>query len=269
MSTVGASGRLNQVTGRGARRGFTPLETLVVMTIISMLVGLLLPAISGVRRSMKLLRCTSNMRSIVVEFQLFVDGNSAKGQGDSEKLGRNRFYINDFQDSMYDLDEFWDLGPAASGTLRSDKSTMLCPEGPSDLTKRKGFPCGSEALGPPENVTLAMNMRLYRGVVHFGGASLLAPAAVSKLRANILNHPYVPLIMDVDGQEAAKRGLDPFYMAPPIPGADDPYSDGRYWMPSFRHGEKVNIAFVGGHVLTSSVPEEEDWNWSFQVSAGN
>ncbi len=197
-----------------------------------------------------------------------MDGNSAEGQGDSEKLGRNRFYVNDFQDSMYKLDEFWDLGAATSGPIRADKSVMLCPDGPSDLIKRKGFPCGNEAVGPSQDVTLAMNMRLHRGVVQFGGASLLAPAAVSKLRANILNHPYIPLVMDVDGQEAANRGLDPFYMAPPIQGTDDPYADGRYWMPSFKHGGKVNVAFVGGHVMSSRAPEKEGWNWGYQVTPG-
>ena len=83
-----------------------------------------------------------------------------------------------------------------------------------------------------------------------------------------MNHPYVPLAIDVDGQEAERLGIDPFYIAPASPGVDDPYGNNRYWLPSKRHGGKAIVAFVGGHVLTSANPEEERWDWEYQAEAG-
>lgn len=251
-----------------SRKAFTLLEMLVVMSIISMLLALLVPAAMKVRRGMTKLKCASNMRSVTLAFQFFADGTSEEGQGDSERLGPSRFFVNDFQDDMYRIDEYWDLGEAPTGTLDTASAPMLCPAGPDQLTKRRGFPCGREAVGPVEDVTLAVNMRLYRSVVEVGDMRLLAPVAATRVRSTILNHPYVPLVIDMDGKEASLRGLDPFYIAPGRPGTDDPYSTGRYWMPSDRHDGKTNVAFVGGHVLSSAHPETERWNWDYQAHVG-
>jgi len=208
------------------------------------------------------------MRSISLTFQMFAEGNAEGGRGDSERVGGSRFYINDFQDSLYRIDEFWDLGGATSGTITSSNALLVCPSGPGLLTKRKGFPCGRDAIRPPQDVTLAVNMRLYRAVIGIGGTPRLAPERLTQVRSNIVNHPYVPLVMDVDGESAARSGHSPFYIAPPRPGVDDPYANGRYWMPSDRHEGKTNVAFVGGHVLASSDPASEGWNWDYQAQVG-
>jgi prepilin-type processing-associated H-X9-DG protein len=85
----------------------------------------------------------------------------------------------------------------------------------------------------------------------------------------VLNHPYTPLLMDVDGTEAVARGLGSFYTAPPLRDDPSPYGDGRYWMPARRHGGRINVAFVGGHVLSSEDPERETWDWEYQAHVGN
>lgn len=115
---------------------------------------------------------------------------------------------------------------------------------------------------------MALNMRLYRSVINFKDRKFLAPSSSVMVRSNILNHPYVPLLIDVDGQLAKSRNLEPFYTAPPRPNTDDPYTSGNYWMPSDRHGSKTNVAFIGGHVLSSKKPEKEHWNWDYQVKVG-
>ena len=260
--------RFNPGAARPSVRAFTLLETLTVITIIALLMSFLVPALNGARTAAKTLHCSSNMRTIAVEFQLFASGKSADGRGDSEMLGQNRFWINDFQDSVYQLDEFWDLPEDRTGQLSVGDEPMLCPAGAGSLTKREGLPCSGEAVGPLENVSLAVNMRLYRAVVDFHGRRILAPAASTHVLSRILNHPYVPLAMDVDGQKAARLGIDPFYIAPGLPGVDDSYGNNRYWVPSKRHGGKTIVAFVGGHVLSSANPEEERWDWEYQAEAG-
>lgn len=247
---------------------FTLLETLVVISIVSVLMAVLIPALGSARGKIKTLECSSNMRSVATEFALFAEDRSDLGRGDSEKLGRNQFWINDFQDSLYSIDEYWDEGPRTHAKVTPHDGLMLCPAGPPELVKRRGFPCSMSALGPAENVSLAVNMRLYRAVIKFKGRKVLAPAAATHVRARILHHPYVPLIMDVDGETAARRGLEPFYIAPPVASRDDPYAKGRYWVPSMRHDGKTNVAFVGGHVLSSADPAAERWDWSYQAGLG-
>lgn len=238
------------------------------MAIIALLISILLPAMASARSSAKALVCSSNMRSAVIQFAEFAAGDAPSGQGDSEAIGKYRFFVNDAQEQLYGISEFWDAGAANSASLGANNSLMVCPAAPGKLIKRRGFPCSSSALQPPENVSIAFNMRLYRASMEFKGKKLLSGVASTTVHRGILNHPYVPVIMDVDGKEAVQRSLDPFYTAPPLNGVDDAYADGKYWMPSDRHAGQTNVAFVGGHVLRSAKPADEHWDWSYQAEAG-
>jgi prepilin-type processing-associated H-X9-DG protein len=213
------------------------------------------------------LQCASTKRTNGHAFPWFDEGETPGGHGDSRALGPNRFYISDYLDYMYRLDEFWNVPGVSTAPLRAGQEPMMCPAGPAELVKRAGFPCGRQAILPPEGVTLAANMRLYRATRSYGDQNVLVPSAATFVRTDILQHPYVPLLLDVDGESAFRAGVEVLYTAPPLPDDASPYGAGHYWYPGRRHNQAVNAVFVGGHVLSSREPAREPWDWTYQAES--
>ena len=162
------------------------------------------------------------------------------------------FFIEDFVDKMYRTGEFMTDAITVQTPYDSRRELMMCPAGPKRLLRWPRQVSFERTVRPWENVSLAMNRRLLR----YGNRHKV-------VTSRILDYPNVPVVMDVDGANAVSAGQRPFYIAPPT-NEDDEYKDGRYWFPSFRHGRTVNVAFVDGHVASSSKPAEEPgWRWSY------
>jgi len=246
-------GRLRSDTAtRG--RAFSLLEMLVVMSVIGLMTAILLPAFSASRRLGLKVKCIAQMQKTGFEFRMFADDFAVRTRGNSDQLGPNAFFIEDFGDKMYRTGEFMTDVTTVPAPYDNTHELMMCPAGPKMLLRRRMMTSFEQTVWPPRNVSLAINRRLLRDGKRPG---------VKIVTSRILDYPNVPIIIDVGGAEAVSARKSPFYIAPPT-NQDDSYRDGRYWFPSYRHGRTLNVAFVDGHVASSSKPlEEPSWRWSY------
>lgn len=243
--------------------GFTIIELLISAGVVSLLAAILLPAMSAGRQAAKDLECRAQLRVVTQRFTDFADDSGTGLRGESQDLD-GRFRIEDFQESVYQVDEFW-VGPESERTqIDAGVSPLLCPASPGRMERRAGLPCSAGAVGPAANVSTGFNKRLETRTRDFRGRPFPANAY---LTSKILTMPDVPLVFDVDGQQAFERGVLAFYAAPPVLNDKwvDIYESGNNWFPSFRHRGRMNVGFVGGHVLSTLNPTQEPWwQWNYQ-----
>jgi prepilin-type N-terminal cleavage/methylation domain-containing protein/prepilin-type processing-associated H-X9-DG protein len=259
------TGRMLNSRGHSARRtgraaGFTLVELLIVVALIALLVSILAVALSNVRAAARKVMCMNRLHEIAFRFNLFADEIQHPDRGESERYGPDLFRLEDFQESIYQVDEFWKAGGTSHTAPVPEDNPLLCPAASGHLVKTRGLPC-NQAVGPKQRVSIGFNMRLDSISVDtpFGPRRQAV-----RLTPRIKNRPWVPLAFDVDGEMAIAKGVEPFYSAPPA-GVPGWYASGQFWFPATRHAQRCNVAFIGGHVLSSTHPAQVGgWQWSYQ-----
>jgi len=245
------------------RGGYTLVELIIAISIIATLIGILLPAMARATARARGFQCQMSQRSVAFDFQIFADEELHGDRGDDGD--RSTFRIETFQESQYGVDEFWRWGKKVRRIELPDaqgNDPMRCPDVRTPIFLRNNLPCSSGAVGPSASISYGFNARLHRAErVDFRGRPRLVNV---KLRERILSYANVPLLMDIDGARAQALGVNPIYVAPSL-GSQGPYANDRMWFPSLRHSGKANVAFVDGHVKSSSEPAEEStWDWDYQ-----
>lgn len=123
---------MSEICSRRHRRkeGFTLLELLVVITIISILAALLLPALARAREQARRVSCSSNMKQLGLVFMMFADEN-----GDRFPPGApNRYWGEDWVNYSYDNVDL--SGNYPDNLVRNNyifDARLLYPEYLSDL----------------------------------------------------------------------------------------------------------------------------------------
>ncbi|HOW19625.1 MAG TPA: type II secretion system protein, partial [Phycisphaerae bacterium] len=110
-SGVSRFGRRNRRGRTPTAAGFTLLELLTVSAILVVLVGIMAAAVGKVRGTSRAFVCKNNLKTVAFEFFQFADDYAHPYRGDSDD-GRPGFRIDDFQERLYRIAEFWDRGSA-------------------------------------------------------------------------------------------------------------------------------------------------------------
>lgn len=204
------------------RRAFTLVELLVVIGLITVLVGVLLPALSVARRQARSVQCLSNLRQMAVVAQAYVYENRG-------------LYPVAYWDS-----ESWDFstidGKVVPGLLwehRGPTAVQQCPE------------FEGEANSPGDPYTGYNYNTSYIGHGQF-------EAVPAPMKAGQLRHSSRTALFG-DGQWSG--GADKYMRCPfPSPGETGLPFVGRFaGTQGFRHRGRTNVAFCDGHA--ESLPD--------------
>ncbi|MEC9373242.1 MAG: prepilin-type N-terminal cleavage/methylation domain-containing protein [Planctomycetota bacterium] len=247
------------------RRAFTLLELLITIGLIAALLSLLLPALGNMAGLARSHRCKMSLRAAAFDFAMFADDELHPNRGEDERRFQGRFFrLETFIDSQYGAGEFWRHGEIQTATLpdQDGNDPLRCPEIKATLQIARHARCVDGAILTPRAVSFGFNMRLHRAEVTFPNGMVGARTVL--LSSADLQHPNAPLAWDVDGELAYEKRQRPVISAPTL-GSQAVYAGERYWFPALRHNRMMNVAFLGGHVLSSSAPlDEPGWEWSYQ-----
>ncbi len=252
--------------GRGPGRAFTLVEVLVVIAILAILLAIMLPVAANTMASARSFKCQMSLRSTAFDFTVFADSELHGDRGDDPcEFGVDRFRLETFQESQYGIDEFWRYGDAMMHQVPDldDNDPLRCPEVDGLLQLRRNAPCSEGGVGPDRAISFGFNLRLHRAETIDKLNRPLMKSVI--LSPEILGHGDVPLAWDVNGEQARVNRVPAVFSTPSLDSAG-PLAHDRYWFPGLRHNGAINVAFVGGHVLSSNKPlEEPGWNWGFQT----
>lgn len=239
------------------------MELLVVILMIGVLLGIILPVLGHTLETGRSVKCRMAMRSTAMDFIAFGDAFLTPDRGDDKSLGRDRFHLETFQESQYGIDEFWAWGDEQTRTIPDahGNNPMRCPTVSGELVLRKNMACTKTgAITPQEYISFGFNARLHRPEVVDDNGHVKANKVA--LTLDMLDRADTPLMWDVDGAVASVKGVNPVFSAPSL--GSQIYANDTHWFPGKRHNGAMNVAFVDGHVHSTSRPLDEGWAWSFQ-----
>jgi prepilin-type processing-associated H-X9-DG protein/prepilin-type N-terminal cleavage/methylation domain-containing protein len=248
------------------RGGFSLVELLVVVSVISLLVGLLLPAVQGAREAARRSTCGSNLRQLGIAVQSYVSANNGKlppfkvdddariadtiaNPWNNPYLGKSRYWFGEVDENQPNLaDRLSFAGGTLAPFMEGNVQAYQCPNfGPGAVEQVR---YGTVATGFDYNLSLAPGTEW----------DWLPPTYEPKLRSRCKQYLIGKVAETQRTIAFAESAI--IYYAPPYklrenlggllkPSDSDPAVH-------FRHGgDQANVVFLDGHV--------EAYPWKFRA----
>jgi len=229
-----------------AKKGFTLIEMLVVISVIAILMAILMPSLSRARSQAMSVVCSSNLRQLVlanVGYATENGGSFVPGASDIwDNSGHHRWHgVRD------DLNEAFDAKRGPLAEYLADGKVKECP-GAIDLVKSKQWNVSFEkgCGGYGYNMTY-LGSRLWQEGYHYGQKESYEQTT----RMSEVAKPFATLMFaDCAFYQHGKYAIEYSFAEPRFW-----VSGGRVWtssMPSpsihFRHKGRANVGWADGHV---------------------
>ncbi len=225
--------KLDFITAKIYKAGFSLIELLMVISVISLLTGVMIPALAKARRIGKGVVCQSNMRQLSLAANLY-----AHDFDDFYPIA----YTSDVTtstatDAQWDFTRITDL---ATGETRLESGILW--QGEAIATKIYQCPVFKDESGSPDPYTG------YNYNTSYIGHGIMEWIKKPARRKDVGNPSRCALFGD--GEQA--NGPNKF-MRSPFPDMSDPFSSRAAGAQGFRHGGKTNVAWCDGHVSSQKV----------------
>ncbi len=226
-------------------KGFTLVELLVVMSIISLLLAVLLPSLRRVRQQGQAVVCMNNIKQLGFAFMLY--GGEYNGYAMPARVDQTKIYWWG-EVTNYGIDHkagvIWPYLKSELG----GKSVYECPAQPFSSYKLQGAPPGEE--DNPKWITSTYGYNDYflcpSQSGWFGPADITGPwQKITNISTPAMVLVFADTLIDLGLTSGIQNNfsLDPPYLY----NVKNGWKENRSPTTCFRHNDKTNAIFVDGH----------------------